>query len=150
MAITDKVYLENHRQIAAQLDTSVPRRAFAGATLDIFFQEAGLTELDDSTRDRMENFAADFLEGCDESGLHTGVPERRFIEFLLECRAEGMNPDTIVDTMSAEYGLTAYPGDVRSFLDDSIRTLEAASQLAGVDGQAEANSALQARRDELL
>ena len=41
MAITDKIYIKNHRQIASQLDTSIPKGAFKGATLDLLFQEIG-------------------------------------------------------------------------------------------------------------
>jgi superfamily II helicase len=39
--------------------------------------------------------------------------------------------------MGQDYMLFAYPGDVLSFLDDSVRTLEAAEQLAAVDGHTE-------------
>jgi len=40
--------------------------------------------------------------------------------------------------MGDEYMLYAYPGDVLSFLDDSVRTLEAAEALADVDGRPDA------------
>lgn len=37
VAITDKIYVKNHRQLASQLDTRFPKSAFSGATLDILF-----------------------------------------------------------------------------------------------------------------
>jgi superfamily II helicase len=37
--------------------------------------------------------------------------------------------------------LYAYPGDVLSFLDDAVRTLEAVEELADVDGREEASRA---------
>ncbi|PSP84038.1 helicase, partial [Halobacteriales archaeon QH_8_68_33] len=37
MAITDKIYVKNHQQIASQLETSFPRSAFSGATMDMLF-----------------------------------------------------------------------------------------------------------------
>ncbi|MCU4740924.1 DUF5814 domain-containing protein [Halobacteria archaeon AArc-m2/3/4] len=137
MAITDKIYVKNHQQLASQLETSIPKGAFKGATLDILFQGEGLEKLDDATRDRVLDFAQDFLD-CDcDNNPYCGCPERKFMRYLLELRAQGLGPDAIVDVMSDDYMLYAYPGDVLSFLDDAVRTLEAAEGLARVDGASE-------------
>ncbi len=133
MAITDKIYVKNHRQIASQLGTSIPKGAFAGATLDLLFT-GDLSELDEATRERVLDFAEDFLD-CDcENNPYCGHPERKFVRYLLELRSEGLGPEGIVDVMSDEYMLYAYPGDVLSFLDDAVRTLEAVESLADVEG----------------
>jgi len=135
VAITDKIYVKNHRQLASQLETNIPKGAFSGATLDLLFQGENLGKLDDATRDRVLDFAEDFLD-CDcESAPHCGHPERKFVAYLLELRETGLGPQAMVDVMSDEYMVYAYPGDIRSFLDDSIRQLEAIETLAGVDGQ---------------
>jgi superfamily II helicase len=150
VAITDKVYVKNHRQLVSQLETSFPKGAFKGATLDILYQGEGLSKLDEATRDRVLDFAEDFLD-CDcESNPHCGCAERKFIRYLLELREQGMGPEAIVDVMGDDYMLYAYPGDVRGFLDDSIRTLEAVASLADVDGQNEAADAAIEKRDELV
>ncbi len=148
MAITDKIYLKNHRQIASQLDTSVPKGAFKGATLDLVFTGDGLAELDDSTQDRLLEFAEDFLD-CDcEENPYCGHPERKFAVYLLELRAQGFGPDAIVDVMGDDYMLYAYSGDVLSFLDSAVRTLEAVESLAEVDGDREtARLARETRRE---
>ena len=148
MAITDKIYLKNHRQIAAQLDTNIPKGAFKGATLDVVFTGDGLAELDDATRDRVLDFAEDFIDcGCDDAP-YCGHPERKFVKYLLELRAQGMGPDAIVDVMGDDYMLYAYPGDVLSFLDGAVRTLEAVESLADVENDAEmAEKARRARRE---
>jgi superfamily II helicase len=135
VAITDKIYIKNHRQLVSQVETSFPKGAFKGATMDILYQGEGLSKLDDATRDRILDFAEDFLD-CDcEANPHCGCPERKFVRYLLELREQGLGPDAIVDVMGDEYMLYAYPGDVLSFLDDSVRTLEAAEALADVDGR---------------
>ncbi len=148
MAITDKIYLKNHRQIASQLDTSVPKGAFKGATLDLVFTGDGLAELDDSTQDRLLEFAEDFLD-CDcQENPYCGHPERKFAVYLLELRAQGFGPDAIVDVMGDDYMLYAYSGDVLSFLDSAVRTLEAVESLAEVDGDREtARLARETRRE---
>lgn len=134
VAITDKIYVKNHRQIASQLETGFPKSAFAGATLDVLFTGEGLSKLDSATRDRALDFAEDFLD-CDcQSNPYCGCAERKFISYLLELRAQGLGPDAIVDVMGDEYMLYAYSGDILSFLDQSVRTLEAVETLADVEG----------------
>ncbi|QFU81714.1 DUF5814 domain-containing protein [Natronorubrum aibiense] len=134
MAITDKIYVKNHRQLSSQLETNIPKGAFKGATLDMLFQGEGLEKLDAATRERVLDFTQDFLDcGCDNNP-YCGCPERKFIQYLLELRAQGLGPDAIVDVMTDDYMVYAYPGDVLSFLDDAVRTLEAAEALARVEG----------------
>jgi superfamily II helicase len=150
VAITDKIYLKNHRQLVSQMETSFPKSAFSGATMDILYQGEGLSKLDDATRDRVLDFAEDFLD-CDcEASPHCGCPERKFVRYLLELREQGLGPDAIVDVMGDDYLLYAYPGDILSFLDSSVRTLEAAEQLADVDGRAEQSSRLRQLRENLV
>ncbi len=149
MAITDKIYVKNHQQLVSQLETSFPKGAFKGATMDILYQGEGLSKLDDATRDRVLDFAEDFLN-CDcEGSPHCSCPERKFIGYLLELREQGLGPDAIVDVMTDDYMLYAYPGDVLSFLDSAVRTLEAAEQLADVDGRPEAASRMRGTRRNL-
>jgi superfamily II helicase len=150
VAITDKIYVKNHRQLASQLETSIPKGAFSGATMDLLFQGEGLAKLDDATQERVLDFAEDFMD-CDCQGSpHCGCPERKFVSYLLELREQGLGPQAIVDVMGDDYMLYAYPGDVRSFLDDSIRQLEAIETLADVDGQREAAEEARTRRRDLL
>src|SRR6056297_4308845 len=103
----------------------------------MLFQGEGLEKLDDATRDRVLDFTQDFLD-CDcQDNPYCGHPERKFIQYLLELRAQGLGPDAIVDVMGDDYMLYAYSGDVLSFLDDSVRTLEAVEELADVEGEEE-------------
>lgn len=149
VAITDKIYLKNHRQIASQLEANIPKGAFKGATLDLVFTGEGLTKLDDATQERVLDFAQDFLD-CDcEDNPYCGHPERKFIRYLLELREQGLGPDAIVDVMSDEYMLYAYSGDILSFLDQSVRTLEAVEALAGVEGEREMEEKASTAKREL-
>src|SRR6056297_2347222 len=132
------------------METSFPKGAFNGATMDILFGGEGLSKLDDATRDRVLDFAEDFLD-CDcEANPHCGCPERKFIRYLLELREQGLGPDAIVDVMGDDYMLYAYPGDILSFLDDSVRTLEAVESLADVEGHDEAARRAQQTRQDLV
>ena len=147
MAITDKIYVKNHRQLASQLDTSFPKSAFAGATLDLLFTGGSLAKLDNTTRDRVLDFSEDFLDCSCESNPYCGCAERKFITYLLDLRAQGFGPDAIVDVMGDDYMLYAYSGDMLSFLDQSIRTLEAAEALADIEDTDRSTTIRSAKRD---
>ncbi|MFB6073301.1 MAG: DUF5814 domain-containing protein [Halobacterium sp.] len=148
MAITDKIYVKNHRQIASQLDTRFPKGAFSGATLDVLFS-GDLSELNEATREKVLEFSQDFLD-CDcDSNPYCGHPERKFVRYLLELRAQGLDPESMVDVMTDDYMVYAYPGDLYSFLDDAVRTLEAVEDLAEVDGRPEAVDRASQRKREL-
>jgi superfamily II helicase len=150
VAITEKIYVKNHRQIGAQLETRIPRGAFNGATLDILYQGEGLAELNSATRDRVLAFAEDFLDcGC-ETNPYCGHPERKFVRYLLECREAGLGPGAIVDQMEADYMVYAYEGDVLSFLDDATRTLEAIESIAETEGADDVVAAARRRRDAIV
>jgi superfamily II helicase len=149
VAFTDKIYVKNHRQLASQLETNIPKGAFAGATLDLLFTGDGLSKLDETTRDRVLDFAEDFLD-CDcDSNPYCGHPEEKFMRYVLELRAEGLGPQAIVDVMTDDYMVYAYTGDVLSFLDDSVRKLEAIETLADVDSNGEMSERARKAKREL-
>lgn len=151
MAVTDKIYLADHRRIAAQVGTRFPKRAFSGATLDLLFAGGeDLDALDDATRERVLAFAEDFLACECDANPFCGHPERKFIRYLLERRADGLDPAAIVSAMKDEYGLYAYPGDVLSFLDDAVRTLDAAEDLAEVTANDRVRDRVRRARDALV
>lgn len=150
VAITDKIYVKNHRRIGSQLETRIPRSAFSGATLDLLYSGEGLSKLDDATQERVLDFAEDFLD-CDcESNPYCGHPERKFVQYLLDLRAGGLGAEAIVDIMSDDYLVTAYPGDVLSFLDNSVRTLDAMEDLASVERNREMERRVGERKRDLL
>ena len=149
MAITDKIYVKNHRQLTSQLEASFPKSAFSGATLDLLFQ-GDLEKLDEANQERVLDFAQDFLD-CDcESNPYCGHPERKFVQYLLDLRAQGLDPESMVDVMTDDYMLYAYPGDIYSFLDDAVRTLEAVEDVARVEGKRDEEERAAQRKRELL
>lgn len=148
VAVTDKIYVKNHRQIASQLDTRFPKSAFSGATLDILFT-GDLSDLDETTRERVLDFSEDFLDCACDSNPYCGHPERKFVQYLLDLRTEGLDPESMVNVMTDDYMVYAYPGDLYSFLDDAVRTLEAVQDLADVDGRPEAADRASRKKREL-
>jgi len=135
VAFTDKIYVKNHRQLASQLETNIPKGAFAGATLDMLFLPGDGLEarLDDAGPNLGLRGGLPRLRLSGEP--YCGCAEEKFMRYVLELRAEGLGPQAIVDVMSDDYMVYAYTGDVLSFLDNSVRQLEAVETLSDVEGQ---------------
>ncbi|MFB6187425.1 MAG: DUF5814 domain-containing protein [Halobacteriaceae archaeon] len=150
MAITDKIYVKNHHQINSQLDATISKNAFSGQTLDRLFQGDNIANLDSTTRERVLDFAEDFLD-CDcDANPYCGHPERKFIRYILTLRSRGLSPESIVDKMTEDYMVYAYPGDILTFLDDSVRTLEAIESLAEVEANNSVLNKTKERKQDLL
>jgi superfamily II helicase len=140
MNIAARVVLADHRHLTAVVDRGFPPRAFHGATMDALTDPAVLAVIEGGGYDRVQAFIERFLTPRDPDAIYTGYPERCFLTYVLDLRAEGHAPAAICDVMRAEFGLIAYEGDVRSFLDQSIRTLEATAALARIDPPVQAAS----------
>ncbi len=150
VAITDRIYLKNARRLSRQMDRNMPRNIFHGASLDILYNTDEIEKVDAATRDQLLDFVTDFLDcDCDDAP-YCGCAERKFIRYLIDLRREGMSPSRIVETMESEYGLYAYEGDVLSFLDDSVRSLEAVEEVADTLAEYETRDEASRIRDEVV
>jgi len=115
----------------------------------MLFTGDGLSKLDSTTQDRILDFAEDFLD-CDcQANPYCGCAEEKFMRYVLELRAEGLGPQAIVDVMSDDYMVYAYTGDVLSFLDNSVRQLEAVETLSDVEGNEEMSERARRAKREL-
>lgn len=131
----DAAYFKNATQISAALDINVPSRVFHGATLDIVFEGDNITQLDAFIQDQLFSFATDFLTCSCKDSPYCGCAERLFSAKIIEIRMEGYEPVNIVHKLEDMYGITAYPGDVLSYLDDMVRNLDAVEKIARVYGK---------------
>jgi len=96
-----------------------------------------LAKLDSATARKLMNFAADFLTCTCKSTPYCGCPERKFSSKLLDMRCEGMKPVDMIDALTQQYGIFAYPADVLEYLETSARHLEAIRKLAKGQGKLE-------------
>jgi len=150
VAITDRVYVKNARRLSRRMDRNMPRNVFSGAALDILYNTDEIEHLDAGTRDQLLNFVTDFLDcDCDDAP-YCGCPERKFIRHVIELRREGRSPSGIVDSLSADYGLYAYEGDVLDFLDTAVRSLEAVEEVADTLAEYEKRDEARRVRDDVV
>jgi superfamily II helicase len=93
--------------------------------------------LDFGVRDQILAFFDEFLRcNCKDSPL-CGCPEKKFARKVIELRENGLDHRQIAGFMLDEYGIEMFPADVLSFLEESVHVLEAISDVARLNNQAE-------------
>ena len=141
--------MKNHSQICAQMGVRVPKKVFSGATLDLLFT-GEIEKIDQAFRPYIYAFAKDFLD-CDcESNPYCEHPERKFMKYILRLRGEKRSPKEIVKKMEEDYMIYAYPSDLVTFLDDSIRTLEVLEAMADTMGDIEKKDQIRKEKELLI
>jgi superfamily II helicase len=124
------------RRIERATGLRLPDQAFHGAFLEAISSGVNLRSLDGTLREQIRNFLHDFVScGCrDAPGC--GCPERRFAARIIELRESGLDHRQIADQLLEEYGVSLYPADIFSFLEDSVHELEALRDVARLRGEA--------------
>lgn len=150
MAITDRVYVKNHRSLSASMDRNMPRNVFSGAALDLLYSTDELEKVDSASRERLLEFVADFMTcGCSDAP-YCGCPEEGFVRYLIELRRGGLGPEAMIEAMESDYNLYAYEGDVYDFLDSVVRRLEAVEEMAEALGQHDTMEEAREIRDDVV
>jgi helicase len=132
LEVFDQVFFEGVDRIAIGPNVRLPSRVFQGAALEIIMSGDSLARLDIKTRQKLTNFAADFLT-CNCSDVpYCGCPERKFSIRLFELRCEGLTPARMIESLTARYGIFAYPADILDYLETALRHLEAIIDVARI------------------
>jgi superfamily II helicase len=110
-------------------------QVFSGAFLEVISSGVNLRSLDAVLRDQIRNILHDFVScGCRDAPL-CGCPERLFAARIIELRESGLDHRQISNQLLEEYGISVYPADIFSFLEDSVHVLEALRDVARLRGE---------------
>lgn len=128
----DSAYLSNRliNRLSSALKTNVSSRLFADSTRDIITSGEVISKLDSQYVDKIIQLQIDFLScNCEErpfcSCLETNISDR-----IARQRLHGWSPNHISKYFMTNYDIHIYPGDIFSWLDQLIRTLESISRIS--------------------
>jgi superfamily II helicase len=123
------------RKLERATGLRLPDQAFHSGFLEAISSGVNLRSLDGATREQIGNILHDFLAcGCRDAP-DCGCPERRFAARIIELRESGLDHRRIADQLLEEYGISLYPADILSFLEDSVHLLEALGEVASLAGE---------------
>jgi superfamily II helicase len=123
------------RKLERATGLRLPDQVFTGAFLEAVSTGVNLRSLEGAIREQIKNILHDFVScGCrDAPGC--GCPERLFAERVIGLRESGLDHRQIADQLLDEYGISLYPADILSFLEDSVHGLEALRDVARLRGE---------------
>jgi superfamily II helicase len=122
------------RKLERSTGLRIPDQVFHGAFLEAVSAGVNLRSLDGATREQIRNLLHDFVScGCRDAP-ECGCPERLFAARVIELRESGLDHRQIAEHLLDEYGISVYPADLLSFLEDSVHGLEALRDVARLGG----------------
>ena len=134
------------RRLERATGLRIPDQVFHGAFLEAISSGVNLRSLDPATRDQVRNILHDLVScGCREAP-DCGCPERQFAVRIIELRENGLDHRQIANHLLDEYGISVYPADILSFLEDTVHGLEALRDVARLKSE----GALAAKCDEQI
>ncbi|MCQ2977152.1 MAG: DUF5814 domain-containing protein [archaeon] len=126
-----------HKQIVAALKMNFSTRLFSESALDIISSGESIAKVDKKFQDSLLKLQIDFLR-CDCAERPFCDCLQRGISFyILNQRLNGRDPIDISKNLLKTYQIQAYPGDIFSWLDSYIRSLDAIKRVASAFGEKE-------------
>lgn len=132
--IAGKARFKAAKKIEKAAGYHIPDSAFHAAFLEAVTSRVNFEYLDGPLREQLLQFFREFLNcECRDRPL-CGCPEKRFVRRIIELREDGLDHHQISSVLLEEYGITLYPADILSFLEDSVHLLEAVKDIAELQG----------------
>lgn len=133
--IASRARFSGIRKLERATGLRLPDQVFHGAFLEAISSGVNLRSLDGMMREQIGNILHDFAScGCRDAP-DCGCPERRFAARIIELRESGLDHRQVANQLLDEYGISTYPADILSFLEDSVHELEALRDVARLKGE---------------
>lgn len=128
----DSAYISSRliNRLASALKTNISSRLFADSTRDILTSGDIIAKLDPQYADKLINLQVEFMSCTCEERPFCKCLERNISDHIIKRRLHGWDPNRISKEFMTEYEIHIYPGDIFSWLDQVIRTLEAISRIS--------------------
>ncbi|MCK9152032.1 DEAD/DEAH box helicase [Methanobacterium alcaliphilum] len=128
----ESAYLSSriHTQLSRALKTNFSTRLFADSTLDIISSGENLAKLDHNFQQALINIQMDFLTcKCKDRPFCNCLQDELSLKIIKQ-RLKKQDPVDITRRLLQKYQIHAYPGDIFSWLDSIVRTLDAVRRVA--------------------
>lgn len=128
----ENAYLSNRliTRLSQALKSNVSSRLFADSTRDIITNGDVLANLDPQYVDKILALQIDFMDCKCKERPFCKCLEKNISNKIIRRRLNGWDPNRISKEFMSLYDIHIYPGDIFTWLDQVIRTLEAISRIA--------------------
>ena len=133
--ISERARFRHARKLERVAGFRIPDLAFHGATLDAICTRLDYSQLDPTLKDQVLAFFNAFLRCKCRETPHCGCPEKKFAQEIIALRETGLDHRQISAYLLDEYGISIYPADLLSFMEDSVHVLEAIRDIAALQNR---------------
>ena len=128
----ESAYLSSRivQKIAQALKAHVSSRLFADSTLDILSSGDAISKLEPKFQELLINLQMEFMSCRCKDRPFCNCFQDEMSRKILKYRNMGYDPADISKKLLRDYGIHAYAGDIFSWLDSLIRTLEAVRRIS--------------------
>ena len=128
----ESAYLSSRivQKLAQALKANVSSRLFADSTLDILSSGDAISKLEPKFQELLINLQMEFMSCRCKDRPFCNCFQDEMSRKILKYRNMGYDPADISKKLLRDYGIHAYAGDIFSWLDSLIRTLEAVRRIA--------------------
>lgn len=119
-----------HRKLSQAVKAKFSTRLMADSTLDILSGGDNLVKLDSRLQEAVLKLQMDFLSCECRERPFCGCIQSKLSRHIIDRRLRGEDPADISRGLLSGYQIQAYPGDIFSWLDSTVRTLEAVKRIA--------------------
>ncbi|MCZ3367034.1 MULTISPECIES: DUF5814 domain-containing protein [Methanobacterium] len=128
----ENAYMSNrlNRRLGKALNINLSARLFADSTLDILSSGETLSKLEPSLQDALINMQVEFMSCKCQDRPFCNCFQEELSRRILKQRMLHKDPVDISKKLLKKYQIHSYAGDIFSWLDSVIRTLEAIRRIA--------------------
>ncbi|MEN6292430.1 MAG: DUF5814 domain-containing protein, partial [Methanobacterium sp.] len=128
----ENAYMSNrlNRRLGKALNINLSARLFADSTLDILSSGETLSKLEPSLQDALINMQIEFMSCKCQDRPFCNCFQEELSRRILKQRMLHKDPVDISKKLLKKYQIHSYAGDIFSWLDSVIRTLEAIRRIA--------------------
>lgn len=128
----ESAYLSSRivQKLAQALKANVSSRLFADSTLDILSSGDAISKLEPKFQELLINLQMEFMSCRCKDRPFCNCFQDEMSRKILKYRNMGYDPADISKKLLRDYGIHAYAGDIFSWLDSLIRTLEAVRRIS--------------------
>lgn len=128
----ENAYMSNrlNKRLGNALNINLSARLFADSTLDILSSTETVSKLDSSLQDALINLQIDFMSCRCQDRPFCKCFQEELSRKILKQRLHKKDPVDISKKLLKDYQIHSYAGDIFSWLDSVIRTLEAIRRIA--------------------
>jgi helicase len=128
----ENAYMSNrlNRRLGKALNANISARLFADSTLDILSSAETISKLDPNLQDALVNMQIEFMSCRCKDRPFCKCFQEELSRRILKQRMIKKDPVDISKKLLKNYQIHSYAGDIFSWLDSVIRTLEAIRRIA--------------------